>query len=383
MAEASVAPDVQGLPEEVEVPGEEERIFVATQWQLMWWRFRKHRLAMAGSVVVIVFYLVALFANTLAYSSPHFTEAQRSLMPPQPIHFFDEGKLSPYVYAVKGARDPKTFVRVYVPDTDVKVPVCFFCPGYEYKFLGVIATDIHLIGVEDVPAEEALYILGTDLLGRDVWSRLMLATRTSMTIGLVGVTLALFLGVLLGGISGFYGGSVDTFIQRVIEILRSVPTIPLWMGLAAALPTSWSVTKIYFAITIIISLIGWTELARVVRGRFLALREEDFVFAAELSGCSRNRIIFRHMVPSFYSHIIAATTLAIPAMIISETALSFLGLGLRPPAISWGVMLKDAQNIQTLAISPWLLLVAIPVIVVILAFNFMGDGLRDAADPYG
>jgi len=383
MTEAVTAPDVQGLPDEVEVAGPgEEGIFVATQWQLMWWRFRKHWLAMAGSVVVIFFYFVALFASTLAYSNPHFTEAQRSLMPPQPIHFFDEGKFSPYVYEIKGARDPKTFVRVYVP-TDVKIPVCFFCPGYEYKFLGVIATDIHLIGVQDVPAEEALFLLGTDLLGRDVWSRLMLATRTSMTIGLVGVTLALILGVLLGGISGYYGGAIDTFIQRVIEILRSIPTIPLWMGLAAALPTSWSVTKIYFAITIIISLIGWTELARVVRGRFLTLRAEDFVFAAELSGCSRNRIIFRHMVPSFYSHIIAATTLAIPAMIISETALSFLGLGLRPPAISWGVMLKDAQNIQTLAISPWQLVVAIPVIVVILAFNFMGDGLRDAADPYG
>jgi peptide/nickel transport system permease protein len=384
MSEAVTAPEVQGLPDEVEVAGPgEERIFVATQWQLMWWRFRKHRLAMAGSVVVIFFYFVALFANTLAYSDPHLTEAQRSLMPPQPIHFFDQGKLSPYVYAVKGARDPKTFVRVYVPDTDVKIPVCFFCPGYEYRVLGVIPTDIHLIGVEGVPAEEALFVLGTDLLGRDVWSRLMLATRTSMTIGLVGVTLALLLGIVLGGISGYYGGAIDTFIQRVIEVLRSVPTIPLWMGLAAALPTSWSVTKIYFAITIIISLIGWTELARVVRGRFLSLRAEDFVFAAELSGCSRNRIIFRHMVPSFYSHIIAATTLAIPAMIISETALSFLGLGLRPPAISWGVMLKDAQNIQTLAISPWQLIVAIPVIVVILAFNFMGDGLRDAADPYG
>jgi peptide/nickel transport system permease protein len=383
MAEASVAPDVQGLPGEIEVVGEEERIFVDTQWQLMWWRFRKHRLAMAGSVVVIFFYFIALFATTLAYSDPHLTEAQRSLMPPQPIHFFDEGKLNPYVYAIKGARDPKTFVRIYVPDTDVKIPVCFFCPGYEYKFLGVIPTDIHLIGVEGVPAEEALFLLGTDLLGRDVWSRLMLATRTSMTIGLAGVTLALVLGVLLGGISGYYGGAVDTFIQRVIEVLRSIPTIPLWMGLAAALPTSWSVTKIYFAITIIISLIGWTELARVVRGRFLTLREEDFVFAAALAGCGRMRIIFRHMVPSFYSHIIAATTLAIPAMIISETALSFLGLGLRPPAISWGVMLKDAQNIQTLAISPWQLIVAIPVIVVILAFNFMGDGLRDAADPYG
>jgi peptide/nickel transport system permease protein len=211
----------------------------------------------------------------------------------------------------------------------------------------------------------------------------MLATRTSLTVGLVGVALSLFLGVLLGGISGLYGGVVDTVIQRMIEILRSIPTIPLWMGLAAALPNTWSVTQVYIAITVIISLIGWTELARVVRGRFLALREEDFVTAAELAGASRLRIIFRHMVPSFLSHIIAAVSLALPAMIISETTLSFLGLGLRPPAISWGVLLQDAQNIQALGIAPWLLVVAVPVIIVILAFNFLGDGLRDAADPYG
>jgi peptide/nickel transport system permease protein len=210
----------------------------------------------------------------------------------------------------------------------------------------------------------------------------MYGTRVSLTIGLIGVTISLALGVLLGGLSGFYGGLADTVIQRVIEILRSIPTIPLWMGLAAAMPKDWSVLQVYFTITIIISLIGWTELARVVRGRFLSLREEDFVMAAELSGCSRGRIIFVHMVPLFLSHIIASTTLALPAMIISETALSFLGLGLRPPAISWGVLLQQAQNVQTVAISPWLLLPAVPVVLVILAFNFLGDGLRDAADPY-
>jgi peptide/nickel transport system permease protein len=225
--------------------------------------------------------------------------------------------------------------------------------------------------------------MGTDMLGRDLWSRLMYGTRTSLIIGLASVALSLVLGVVLGGISGYYGGTIDTVIQRIIEILRSIPTIPLWMGLAAALPGTWSVNQIYFAITLIISLLGWTELARVVRGRFLSLREEDFVMAARLSGCNRMRIIFRHMVPSFWSHIIAATTLAIPAMIISETSLSFLGLGLRPPAISWGVLLQDAQNIQSLAISPWLLIPAVPVIIAVLGFNFMGDGLRDAADPYG
>ncbi len=272
---------------------------------------------------------------------------------------------------------------MYAPDPDAKVALELFARGYPYSFLGLFRTDRHLIGVKEGNAEDALFLLGTDLLGRDLWSRLMLATRTSLVIGLVGVALSLFLGVLLGGLSGLYGGVVDMVIQRVIEILRSIPTIPLWMGLAAALPADWSVLQVYFAITVIISLIGWTELARVVRGRFLSLREEDFIMAAELSGASQMRIIFRHMVPSFLSHIIAAMSLALPAMIISETTLSFLGLGLRPPAISWGVLLQDAQNLQTLSLAPWLLFAAVPVIVVILAFNFLGDGLRDAADPYG
>jgi peptide/nickel transport system permease protein len=243
--------------------------------------------------------------------------------------------------------------------------------------------NIHLFGVKDAKPGETLFLFGTDMQGRDIWSRLMYGTRTSMTIGLVSVALSLFLGITLGGFSGYFGGLMDTVVQRLIEILRSIPTIPLWMGLAAALPSSWGVNQIYFAITVIISLIGWTELARVVRGRFISLRQEDFIMAAELLGCSKPRIIFRHMVPSFVSHIIAATTLAIPAMIISETSLSFLGLGLRPPAISWGVLLQDAQNIQALVISPWLLIPSIPIIIAVLAFNFMGDGVRDAADPYG
>ncbi len=368
---------------------EEERIAVATQWQLMWWRFRKHGLAMAGSIVLIVFYLVALAAPFLAYSDPEISDAQLSLMVPQAIHWFVEGKFSPHVYALKGSRDPKTFKRVYVPDPETKIPVRFFASGFEYKWLGLIRTNIHLIGVESpegdqgAEAEKTLFILGTDVQGRDIWSRLMYGTQTSLIIGLVSVALSLFLGVLLGGISGYYGGTMDTVIQRVVEILRSIPTIPLWMGLTAALPANWSVNQVYFAITLIISLLGWTELARVVRGRFLSLREEDFVMAARLAGCSRMRIILRHMVPSFLSHIIAATTLALPAMIISETSLSFLGLGLRAPAISWGVLLQDAQSVQALAISPWLLIPVIPVIVAVLAFNFVGDGLRDAADPYG
>ena len=361
----------------------DERVYAASQWQLMWWRLRKHRLAMAAGTVLALFYIVVIGAEFFATANPRASNARRGLMKPQLIKWFDGWTFSPHVYAITGKRDPRTFKRVYRADPTKKLPIRFFAPGFEYKFLGLFPTNIHFLGVEGAKAEDSLFLLGTDLQGRDLWSRLVYATRISMTIGLVSVALSLFLGVLLGGISGFYGGWIDTLIQRVIELLRSVPTIPLWMGLAAAVPKDWSVTKMYFAITVIISLIGWTELARVVRGRFLALREEDFVMAAELAGASHLRIIFRHMAPSFMSHIIAATTLALPAIIIAETSLSFLGLGMRPPAISWGVLLQAAQQIQAVAITPWLLLPAIPVIVAVLAFNFLGDGLRDAADPYG
>lgn len=360
-----------------------QRIFVATQWQLMWWRFRKHKLAMAAAIILIIFYVAVIFADLLAYADPHKSEAQRSLLPPQPIHWFDGDEFRPHVFGLTGKRDPKTFKRVYQPDPNLKVPLKLFAEGYEYKFLGLFKTNRHLLGVEGASAEDSIFLLGTDLQGRDLFSRLMLATRLSMVIGLAGVALSLFLGILLGGISGLYGGAVDNAIQRLIEIVRSIPTIPLWMALAASVPSEWPITRVYFIITLILGIIGWTTLARVVRGRFLSLRTEDFVTAAELAGAGQLRIIFRHMVPSFLSHIIAATTLALPAMIIAETSLSFLGLGLRAPAISWGVLLQQAQNIQAVAISPWLLYPAVPVIVAVLAFNFLGDGLRDAADPYG
>jgi peptide/nickel transport system permease protein len=380
MAEPAVV--TEAVAEQVPGGQAEQRIAVATQWQLMWWRFRKHRLALGGTVVLVLFYLVSLFADFFAYTDPNESDAQRSLIAPQSIHWFDGDSFRPWVPGLKGTRDPTTFKRVYVPDPEKKVYLSFFTKGDPYHFLGFIPMERRLVGVQDGRAGDSLFLLGTDLQGRDMWSRLMYATQTSMTIGLVSVALSLVLGVILGGVSGYFGGLTDTVIQRIIEILRSIPTIPLWMGLAASLPPEWSVVQVYFAITIIISLIGWTELARVVRGRFISLKEEDFVMAAELVGCSKSRIIFRHMVPSFVSHIIAATTLAIPAIIISETSLSFLGLGLRPPAISWGVLLQDAQNIQALVISPWLLIPTLPVIVAVLAFNFMGDGIRDAADPY-
>jgi peptide/nickel transport system permease protein len=372
------------VPEAGSVTEAEERISVATQWQLMWWRFRRHKLALVAAAVVGVLYVLVAFADFFAYADPEASEAQRSLIAPQPIYFqYPDGGFGPHVLGMSGKRDPNTFKRVYEPDPSVKIPIQFFAHGFEYRLFGLIPTDIHLLGVANGKPEEALFLLGTDVQGRDQWSRLMYGTRISMLIGLLSVAISLVLGVLLGGVSGYFGGLTDVVIQRVIEILRSIPLIPLWMGLAAAVPKDWEITRVFFIMTIILALFSWTELARVVRGRFLALREEDFVTAAELVGCSQMRIIFRHMVPSFLSHIIAATTLALPGIIIFETSLSFLGLGMRPPAISWGVMLQQATNVQTAAVSPWLLYPAIPVILAILSFNFLGDGLRDAADPYG
>jgi peptide/nickel transport system permease protein len=381
--EGALAPGAL-VPEAATTTEAEERVSVATQWQLMWWRFRKHKLAMVAAAILGLFYFIVIFADFLAYSDPELSEAQRSLIAPQAVYFqYPEGGFGIHVLGMSGKRDPVSFKRVYEPDPTKKVPLTLFGRGFEYKLLGFIPTDRHLLGVTEGTPEETLFLLGTDIQGRDIWSRMMYATRISLLIGLVSVAISLVLGVLLGGISGYFGGLADTIIQRVIEILRSIPTIPLWMGLAAAVPNDWEITRVFFIMTLILALFSWTELARVVRGRFLSLREEDFVTAAELVGCSRMRIIFRHMVPSFLSHIIAATTLALPAIIIFETSLSFLGLGLRPPAISWGVMLQAASNVQTAAVSPWLLYPAVPVILAILAFNFLGDGLRDAADPYG
>lgn len=373
------------LPLEAE---EEEKVLVASQWQLMWWRFRKHRIAIVSLVIIAIFYLIAIFAEFMAIHDPGIQDAQIIFLPPQRIHF--DG-MRPFVYGLKGQRNPETLAKEYVEDTSQKYYIRFFVNSYEYSFWGIWDTDLHLMGLETPePAAEgtnddvlaALHPLGTDRMGRDMWSRLMYGTRISLSIGLVGVAISLFLGMLLGGISGLYGGVVDTLIQRLIEFLRSMPTIPLWLSLGAAIPLEWSVIQVYFAITVILSLIGWTGLAREVRGRFLSLREEDFVLAARLAGTSEIRLIFRHMIPSFISHIIAAITLAVPVMILSETALSFLGLGLRPPAISWGILLFEAQNLQSVAGAPWLLLPGAFVLVSIMAFNFLGDGLRDAADPY-
>jgi len=360
----------------------EERVSVASNWTLIWWRFKKHRLAVISGLLLIFLYIVVLVPDFFATENPEFTESLQAFIPPQPLHLFDGNALSLWVPGVVGKRNPVTLRMEYTVDESKKIPVRLFTPGYSYKIMGLIETDIHLIGPASGKAEDRLSLLGTDRLGRDQWSRLMFATRTSLTIGMIAVLLSTVLGVLLGGISGYFGGLPDLIIQRLIELLQSLPTIPIWLALTAALPQDWRPEQVFFAITIILSLIGWTTLGREVRGRFLALREEDFVLAAELAGCSRLRIIVRHMVPTFMSHIIATATLAVPVMIVSETSLSFLGLGLRPPAISWGVLLQEAQNIQSIALAPWLLVTGLMVIVAVLAFNLVGDGLRDAADPY-
>jgi peptide/nickel transport system permease protein len=359
-----------------------EAIYVAPNWKLVWWRFKKHRLALISGFIMIFIVSIAMFPDFYSTLPPHETDQFRAFIPPQRLHFFGPDGQLLYVYGVEGQRNPETLMMEYVPNEEVIVRINLFTAGYEYELFGLFTTNIHLFGVENPETDEKFHLLGTDRLGRDQWSRLMAGTRVSLSIGLVAVILSIFLGVLLGGISGYFGGTVDLVIQRLIELLQSLPPIPIWLALTAALPRSWSVEQTYFAITVILSLLGWTTMGREVRGRFLSLREDDFVTAAMLIGCTKPRIIFRHMVPTFTSHIIAASTLAIPVMIINETFLSFLGLGLRPPAISWGVLLQEAQNLQSIVLAPWLLLPGLAVIITVLTLNVLGDGLRDAADPY-
>lgn len=359
----------------------EDLVSVAPNWKLVWWRFRKNRLAVVSVVVLIVFYMVVFVPAFFATYDPLETSAKQAFIPPQRIAFFKGGYFMSVPAAI-GKRNPVTLRMEWTVDPNHRIGIQLIAAGYPYKILGLVPSNLHLFGLADPNETEQFHLIGTDRVGRDQWSRLMYGTRVSMTVGLIAVFLSVILGVLLGGISGYFGGVPDMIIQRVIEILQSLPTIPIWLAMTAALPRDWPPERVFFAITIILALIGWTTLAREVRGRFLSLREEDFVLAAELSGASHLRIITRHMVPSFSSHIIATSTLAIPVMIISETSLSFLGLGIRPPAISWGVLLQEAQTIQAVAQAAWLLIPGLAVIIAVLAFNLVGDGLRDAADPY-
>lgn len=359
-----------------------EAYYVATQWQLMRWKFKRHKLAIIGGIVLGMLYILAFFCEFFAPYDVASRFPKHPTAPPMRIRFFDQGKfqLRPFVYGYDAEVDMETFLRIYEPVPAKKYPLYFFVRGDEYRLWGLFPSRVHFFGAKG--EDHMMFLFGTDAIGRDLFSRILYAARISLTIGLVGVTLSLVIGVTLGGVSGFYGGRIDDIIQRLIEFLRSIPTIPLWLGLSAALPGDWQVMRIYFFITIILSIVGWTGVARVVRGKIISLRGEDFVIAAKVSGARDIHTIKDHLIPSFLSYIIVSVTLAIPGMILGETALSFLGLGLRPPAVSWGVLLQDAQNMRTVAVYPWLMIPALSVIITVLAFNFLGDGLRDAADPY-
>ena len=361
---------------------DESKIFVASQWQLMRWRFQKHKLAVISLIVLTAMYLIALLANFLAPYDPNLYLGKYTYRQPADIHWVGEDgfALKPFIYDTK-QEISKFLERTHVEDTSKAYPVRWLVHGDPYKFL-FWEGDLHLFGVGEREDNVRLFLFGADRLGRDVFSRVLHGARISLSIGLIGVFLNMIFGVLIGGVSGYYGGAVDVVVQRVIELIRSIPTIPLWMALAAALPPTWPPLRIYFGITIVLSFIGWTGLARVVRGRFLSLREEDFVMAARLAGSGEMRIILRHMVPSFASYLIASLTLAVPGMILGETALSFLGVGLRPPVVSWGVLLQEVQSLHTVVLAPWQLVPGAFVVLTALVFNFVGDGLRDAADPY-
>ena len=359
----------------------EEAYFTASSWALMRRNLLKHRLAILGGSVLALLYLTGAIAP--GFFSTYDTLQRNNdyiLAPLQRVRVLHEGRPHrPFVYGLETTRDPETFRRIYVADKDAVHPIRFLVRGADYKLFGFVPTNIRLLGVAE---PGVLFLLGTDELGRDMYSRTLHGARISLTIGLVGVGISFILGCLLGGISGYFGGAADMFIQRVIEFFSSIPTLPLWMALAAAVPTAWPPIRIYFMITVILSIVGWTGLARVVRGKMLQLREEDYVLSAKISNTGEMRIIGKHLLPGFMTYLIVHLTLAVPSMILGETALSFIGIGLRPPAVSWGVLLQQAQNIRSVALSPWLLTPALFVVATVLCFNFLGDGLRDAADPY-
>ncbi len=364
----------------VRLTPEQERFYLASQWKLMWWKFKRHRVAVASGIILLLMYGSTLVTEVLAPYNLHTRNTDFIYASPQSVHLFHDGSfLGPFVYEQTKTLDMKTLRRNYTEDRGKPHQLRFFCSGDSYRFWNLFDASFHLVCP---PQGATLFLLGTDRLGRDVLSRILYGARISLTIGLLGIAISFALGLVIGGVAGYYGGGVDMTVQRLIEIIRSFPELPLWMALSAVLPVTWSPILIYFGITGILALLDWTGLARAVRSKLLALREEDYTTAARLMGAKPSRIIGRHLLPGFMSHLIASATLSIPGMILGETALSFLGIGWRPPITSWGVLLNEAQNINVVALYPWLMLPVVPVIVVILAFNFFGDGLRDAADPY-
>ncbi len=363
----------------------QERYFMASQWQLMWWKLRRHRLAVISGVFLLLIYLTILISEILSPYSLHARDTRYLYAPPQSVHLFDKGEfVGPFVYGRTVSLNLERLQWTYRDDTADVQKIRFLCVGDDYNgaaysFWGLFPGTFHLF----CPAKGGqVFLLGTDRLGRDVLSRIIYGARISLTIGLIGISISFAMGLTIGGLAGYYGGFVDAVVQRIIEVIRSFPSLPLWMALSAILPVTWSPILVFAGITVILGMLDWPGLARAVRSKLLALREEDFCTAAELMGAKPGRIIGKHLLPSFMSHLIASATLSIPSMILGETALSFLGLGLRPPITSWGVLLNEAQNISVVALYPWLMYPVIPVICIVLAFQFFGDGLRDAADPY-
>ncbi len=358
----------------------QERVYLASQWKLMWWKFKQHKIAVVSAVFLVLLYGSTLISEMLSPYNLHTRHTNYIYMPPQSVHLFHEGEfVGPFVYGLSYKLNMETLKREYSENKKEVLPIRFFCRGDAYKFWGLVDMDFHFVCP---PHGGPMFLLGSDRLGRDMLSRIISGARISLTIGLIGITLSFILGIVIGGLAGYYGGLFDLLTQRIIEVLQSLPSIPLWLALAAIMPVTWSPLVIYFGITLILAMLDWTGLARAVRSKLLSLREEDYVLAAQLMGANTGRIISRHMVPGFMSHLIASATISIPTMVLGETALSFLGLGLRPPITSWGVLLAEAQNINVVVLYPWLMLPVLPVVLVILAFNFMGDGMRDAADPY-
>ena len=358
----------------------ERRDLDAPNWVLIWRKFKTHRLGLIAGIFLLTAYLLLPFAGFFAPYTANERDEERLYAPPQTIPWFHEGEfIGPFVYPTTAEADLETFQWKFVPDTTRPMPLEFFCHRGTYYIAGLIETDLHLFCA---PEGATIFLLGSDRLGRDVFSRILYGAQLSLTVGLIGIAVSFSLGILLGSMAGYFGGMTDWIINRAIEILRSLPELPLWLALSAAVPSNWGPVSVFFIISIILGILDWPGLARAVRSKFLSLREEDYVRAAEMMGASSGRVIRKHLLPNFMSHLIASATLSIPAMILGETALSFLGLGLRAPAVSWGVMLNDAQNLASIEIYPWTAVPMIPIIIVVLAFNFLGDGLRDSLDPY-
>ena len=352
----------------------------APNWLLVWRKFRQHKLGLISGAFLLLCYLMLPVAGFIAPYTPNDRQSEHLYAPPQGIKLWHEGQfIGPFVYPTVAEADLETFQWKFVPDESRPLKVEFFCQGGEYKLAGLIPSDTHLFCP---PQGATLFLWGSDRLGRDIFSRILYGAQLSLTVGLIGISVSFFLGILFGSMAGYFGGKIDWSINRVIEILRSLPELPLWLALSAAVPSNWGPVAVFFIISVILGILDWPGLARAVRAKFLSLREEEFVRAAEMMGAGSGRVIRKHLLPNFMSHLIASATLSIPAMILGETALSFLGLGLRAPAVSWGVMLNDAQNLASIEIYPWTAIPMLPIVVVVLAFNFLGDGLRDSLDPY-